>query len=42
MSLVLDIPLLSKRFDFEPEFTAKLLKRKVRIYELPILFNPRD
>jgi len=41
-SVVLDIPLHSKRFDFEPEFTAKLLKRKVRIYEVPITFNPRD
>ncbi len=36
------IPLRAKRFDFEPEFTAKLLKRKVRIYEIPIAFNPRD
>lgn len=32
----------STRFNFEPEFTAKLLKRKVRIYEVPISFNPRD
>ena len=31
----------AKRFDFEPEFTAKLLKRKVRILEVPITFNPR-
>jgi len=37
-----DIPLHSKRFDFEPEFTAKVLKRKLRIYEVPIDFNPRD
>ena len=41
-SVVADMPLHSKRFDFEPEFTAKLLKRKVRIYEIPITFNPRD
>ena len=41
-SIVLDMPLHSKRFDFEPEFTAKLLKRNVRIYEVPITFNPRD
>ena len=40
--VVEDIPLHSKRFEFEPEFTAKILKRKVRIYELPITFNPRD
>ncbi|MBI3159400.1 MAG: glycosyltransferase family 2 protein [Chloroflexi bacterium] len=32
----------ARRFDFEPEFTAKVLKRKVRIYEVPIVFNPRD
>jgi glycosyltransferase involved in cell wall biosynthesis len=40
--VVIDIPLHSKRFDFEPEFTAKVLKRKIRIYEVPIEFNPRD
>ena len=32
----------AKRFNFEPEFTAKILKRKHRIYEVPISFNPRD
>ena len=32
----------SKRFNFEPEFTAKVLKRNYRIYEVPISFNPRD
>jgi glycosyltransferase involved in cell wall biosynthesis len=31
----------AKRFDFEPEFTAKMLKKRVRIYEVPITFNPR-
>lgn len=36
------IPLRSRRFDFEPEVTAKLLKRKVRIFEVPITFNPRE
>jgi len=34
--------LRAKSFDFEPEFTAKILKRKHRIYEVPISFNPRD
>ena len=29
-------------FDFEPEFTAKLLKRKIKIYEVPITFTPRN
>jgi glycosyltransferase involved in cell wall biosynthesis len=32
----------SKRFDFEPEFTAKILKRGYRVFEVPITFNPRD
>ena len=40
--LIKDIPLRAKRFDFEPEFTAKILKRKFRIFEVPIPFNPRD
>lgn len=40
--IVAAIPLRSQRFDFEPEFTAKILKRKIRIYEVPIDFNPRD
>jgi glycosyltransferase involved in cell wall biosynthesis len=34
--------LRSNRFNFEPEFTAKVLKRHYRIYEVPISFNPRD
>ncbi len=32
----------SNSFNFEPEFTAKILKRKFRIFEVPITFNPRD
>jgi glycosyltransferase involved in cell wall biosynthesis len=36
------ITLHANRFDFEPEFTAKILKQKIRIYEVPITFNPRD
>lgn len=32
----------AKRFNFEPEFTAKILKRKYRIFEVSISFNPRD
>jgi glycosyltransferase involved in cell wall biosynthesis len=40
--VILGIPIHARRFDFEPEFTAKILKRKVRIYEVPISFNPRD
>lgn len=40
--VVAEIKIHAKRFDFEPEFTAKILKKKVRIYEVPITFNPRD
>ena len=36
------IVLRANRFDFEPEFTAKILKRHQHIYEVPISFNPRD
>jgi glycosyltransferase involved in cell wall biosynthesis len=41
-SLVADIPLHARGFEFEPEFTAKVLKRKARIFEVPITFNPRN
>jgi len=41
-SLIKDIPLHARGFEFEPEFTAKVLKRRIRIYEVPIEFNPRD
>lgn len=41
-SIVEEMNLKAKRFDFEPEFTAKILKRKERIFEVPITFNPRD
>jgi glycosyltransferase involved in cell wall biosynthesis len=40
--VVQDMPLHAKRFEFEPEFTAKILKRDYRIFEVPISFNPRD
>jgi len=40
--LIQSIPLRSNRFDFEPEITAKLLKRKARIFEVAISFNPRE
>jgi glycosyltransferase involved in cell wall biosynthesis len=36
------IPLRANRFDFEPEFTAKILKHGFSIYEVPISFCPRD
>lgn len=40
--VVQNITIHAKRFDFEPEFTAKILKQKVKIYEVPIRFTPRD
>ncbi len=36
------INIQSNRFDFEPEITAKMLKQKVRFYELPISYFGRD
>ncbi len=32
----------SDRFEFEPEITAKLLRRGVRIYEVPISYTGRE
>jgi glycosyltransferase involved in cell wall biosynthesis len=40
--VVQNMTLHAHGFEFEPEFTAKILKSKVRIYEVPITFNPRD
>ncbi|MFI5271909.1 MAG: glycosyltransferase family 2 protein [Ktedonobacterales bacterium] len=37
-----DITIRSNRFDFEPEITAKVLKRGWRIYEVPIYYAGRD
>jgi len=35
------IPLESKRFEFCPEVTAKIARRGVKIYEVPIHYYPR-
>jgi hypothetical protein len=40
--LLKSLTLRANRFDFEPEITAKMLKRKVRLFEVPITFNPRE
>lgn len=37
-----DIQLRANRFDFEPEITAKILKRGYRVYEVPISYAGRD
>ncbi len=36
------IKIKSNRFDFEPEITAKVLKRGARLYEIPISYYGRD
>lgn len=40
--VVQDIPLRSRRFEFEPEITAKVLKRGHRIFEVPISYYGRE
>jgi glycosyltransferase involved in cell wall biosynthesis len=40
--VVKDMKLHARGFDFEPEFTAKVLKHHARIFEVPITFNPRE
>jgi glycosyltransferase involved in cell wall biosynthesis len=40
--LLKGISLRANRFDFEPEITAKVLKRHARLFEIPISFNPRE
>lgn len=32
----------SNRFNFEPEITAKILRRKIRVYEVPISYSGRE
>jgi glycosyltransferase involved in cell wall biosynthesis len=36
------IKLRSERFEFEPEVTAKVLKKRIRIYEVPISYAGRE
>jgi glycosyltransferase involved in cell wall biosynthesis len=36
------VPLRARRFDFEPEITAKVLKRGHRIFEVPISYFGRE
>ncbi|RPJ43786.1 MAG: glycosyltransferase family 2 protein [Candidatus Latescibacterota bacterium] len=36
------IPLRANRFGFEPEITAKIARRKCRVYEMPISYYGRD
>jgi len=41
-ALIESLALQSNRFDIEPEITAKILKRGVRIYEVPISYTGRE
>lgn len=40
--IIKSLKIRSNRFDFEPEITAKVLKRGYRIYEVPIYYAGRD
>ncbi len=40
--LIASINLRARGFDFEPEVTAKVLRRGVRIYEVPISYSGRE
>jgi glycosyltransferase involved in cell wall biosynthesis len=40
--VIRDIPLRARRFEFEPEITAKVLKRGHRIFEVPISYYGRE
>jgi hypothetical protein len=40
--IIKGINIRSKGFDFEPEITAKILKKKYKIYEVPINYYGRS
>jgi glycosyltransferase involved in cell wall biosynthesis len=40
--VIKNIQIKSNRFDFEPEITAKVLKREYKLYEMPISYYGRD
>ncbi len=40
--VIKNINIKSNRFNFEPEITAKILKRKYKLYEMPISYYGRD
>lgn len=42
VSVIRDMDIKSKRFGFEPEFTAKVAKINSRIYEVPISYSGRS
>ena len=40
--VIKNMPLRSRRFEFEPEITARVLRKGIRIYEVPISYNGRE
>lgn len=40
--VVADMNIRARGFEFEPEITAKILKKGLRIYEVPISYNGRE
>jgi glycosyltransferase involved in cell wall biosynthesis len=40
--VIKDMKIESRRFNIEPEITAKILKRKYRVFEVPITYSGRD
>jgi glycosyltransferase involved in cell wall biosynthesis len=40
--VIKSIRIRSDRFDFEPEITAKVARRRCRVYEVPISYSGRD
>lgn len=40
--VVANMTIHARGFEFEPEFTAKVLKQGIRIYEVPISYNGRE
>lgn len=39
--VIRSVDITEKRFGFEPEITAKISKKRVRIYEVPVSYYPR-
>lgn len=40
--VIKSIKIKARGFDFEPEVTAKILKKKAKLYEVPITYSGRD
>lgn len=40
--VIKNIRINGNRFEWEPEITAKILKQKIKIHEIPINYYPRD